>query len=247
MRNRILAVRLAAGAMLLLSNCLLAADAAAAALDKKTGKTVWTSGAGPGGYATPVPFKAGGRQAVAVFSRDSFIAVAVANGQKLWSFPWKTGYDVNAADPIISGGKAFISSGYNKGCALLDISGPAPKPIYQNRRMRNHFNSTVLYEGHLYGFDETTLRCLEMKTGREMWSHRGLGKGSLMIADGRLIVLSDKGKLVVAPASPAAFKPIRSGQILSGKCWTVPVLSGARLYARNAAGELVCVDMTSDN
>jgi len=225
---------------------ILNAGDAAAALDKKTGKTVWKSGAGPAGYATPVPFKAGGRQAVAVFSRDSLLAVAVADGRKLWSFPWKTQYDVNAADPIIFDSKVFISSGYNRGCALLDISGAAPKPIYENRRMRNHFNSTVLYEGHLYGFDETTLKCLEFKTGREMWSHSGLGKGSLMIADGRLIVLSDKGKLVVAPASPAAFKPIRSGRILSGKCWTVPVLSGARLYARNAAGQLVCVDMTSD-
>ena len=69
--------------------------------------------------------------------------------------------------------------------------------------------------------------------------------GSLMLADGKLIILSERGRLVIAEASPDGFKELASAQILTGKCWTVPVLANGRIYARNADGQLVCVDVRS--
>jgi outer membrane protein assembly factor BamB len=71
-----------------------------------------------------------------------------------------------------------------------------------------------------------------------------MGTGSLMIADGKLVILGEKGKLVIAAASPEGFKELASAEILTGKCWTVPVLANGRIYARNAAGQLVCVDVS---
>ena len=68
--------------------------------------------------------------------------------------------------------------------------------------------------------------------------------GNLMIADGKLIILGEKGKLVIAEASPEGFKELASAEILTGKCWTYPVLANGRIYARNAAGQLVCVDVS---
>jgi outer membrane protein assembly factor BamB len=104
----------------------------------------------------------------------------------------------------------------------------------------------VLWQGYVYGFDEKKeLRCLDFKTGQMKWSKGGLGKGSLMIADGKLIILSERGKLVIAEASPQGFKELSSAQILTGKCWTVPVLANGRIYARNANGQLVCIDVGS--
>jgi outer membrane protein assembly factor BamB len=64
-----------------------------------------------------------------------------------------------------------------------------------------------------------------------------------MLADGKLIILGERGKLVTAQASPEGFKELASAQILTGKCWTVPVLANGRIYARNADGQLVCVDV----
>jgi hypothetical protein len=64
-----------------------------------------------------------------------------------------------------------------------------------------------------------------------------------MAANGRLIVLSDEGELMVAPATPEKFTPSARAKVLDGKCWTVPVLAGERVYCRNAAGDLVCVDL----
>jgi len=61
-----------------------------------------------------------------------------------------------------------------------------------------------------------------------------------MVADGKLIILSDKGELVIAEASPEGFKQLAAGQVLRGPCWTVPVLANGRIYARSKTGTLSC-------
>ena len=166
------------------------------------------------------------------------------------TYPWKTAYDVNSATPIVTDGKVFISSGYRAGCALLDVSGTTPTLLWRNKNMSNHCNSSVLYEGYLYGFNGNVggggaLTCLELKTGEVKWSHKGLGTGSLMIADGKLVVLGERGDLVVAAASPEKFDVIASaGKVLGGICWTTPVLSNGRIYCRNSRGDVVCLDVS---
>ena len=71
----------------------------------------------------------------------------------------------------------------------------------------------------------------------------GFGMGSVTVADGKLIVLGEKGNLVVAQASPEGYKPIAQATVLTGKCWTVPVLANGRIYVRNAKGDVVCLDV----
>lgn len=217
---------------------------AGTALDKKTGKLIWTSGKGVSGYSTPLPFDQGKERCVAIMAAKSVVAVKVSDGKEVWSYPWETSYDVNAANPIISEGKLFLSSGYEHGCALLDISKEKPAKIWQNKNMRNHFASSILWKGFLYGVDENELRCLVWDTGEVKWSDKKFGKGSLMMADGKIIGLADKGQLMVAEATPVAFKPISQAQVLGGKCWSVPVLSNGKIYCRNAKGDLVCLDVS---
>jgi outer membrane protein assembly factor BamB len=216
---------------------------AGVALDGKTGKMVWVSAKSAGAYATPVPLKIGGEQCLAIFSRESLIAVRAADGREVWSYPWKTMYDVNAADPIIDGDKIFISSGYNHGGTLLKMSGPAPAKVWENKNLRNHFNSCVLWQGYLYGPDDSGLRCVAFETGDLKWSYPAFGKGSLMVADGKLVALSEKGELIIAAATPAAFTPLARAQVLQGKCWTTPVLANGLIYCRNAVGDVVCLDV----
>jgi len=242
-----------AGSPLVMGKLLvLNAGTAGVALNKTTGTVVWASGKRPGGYATPVPFDLKGRKCLAIFGEKSIIGVDASDGKRLWKHPWRTQYDVNAADPIISGNKIFVSSGYGKGCALLRLSKNTgvlqrdefkASVVWQNKNMRNHFASSVLWKGHLYGFDEDQIKCLEFKTGQVKWKKRGFGKGTLMVAGDKFIILSDQGKLVVAELSPNGFKQLAKAQILGGRCWTVPVLVRGRLYARNAKGDLVCLDL----
>ena len=223
---------------------ILNAGGAGAAFDKKTGKAVWNSGKTVGGYATAVLLNTGQERAVAIFAAQSLVAVRAADGRELWRYPWKTDYDVNAADPIISADRVFISSGYNHGATVVKINGSQPEKVWENKNMRNHFNSCVLWQQYLYGADESELRCLALDTGEVKWKYPQFGKGSLMLADGKIIGLSEKGELIIAEASPAAFKPISRAQVLTGKCWITPVLSNGHIYCRNAAGHVVCIDVS---
>ncbi len=213
------------------------------ALKTSDGSRVWQNGNDPPGYATGVPLTLGGRKCVALFVGKELVVLEAATGKVVLQFPWETNYNVNAADPIISGDTIFISSGYNHGGALLKISPQGITPVWQNRNMRNHFNSCVLWKDYIYGFDESTLKCIDHKTGEEKWAQRGLGKGSLVTAGGRLIILGERGKLVIAEAGPEQYTELASADVLTFKCWTSPILANGRIYARNAKGNLVCVDV----
>lgn len=215
------------------------------ALNKDTGAVVWQNGKGKCGYSTPVPFTMDGTPGLVMFGEITVVAVNPADGKELWQYPWKTQYEVNAADPIIIGNRVFVSSGYNRGCGLIEIAGGQAKKVYENRAMAMQINSPILRDGYVYGFDEAVLKCLKLDDGRQQWQDKSLGKGSLMMsADGRLILTSDKGELVVAKADPTKFDVTARAQVLpKGLCWTSPVLANGRIYCRNADGDFACVDV----
>ncbi len=224
------------------------AGASGVALNKATGEKVWVGGSGEGGYSTPVHFTHEGKALLALFGRADLHVVEAATGKKVVSYPWETQYDVNAADPIYFDGKLFITSGYERGCALLDLAGGSIKPAWESREMRGHFATPVHLDGHLYGVDGNTgsgqLRCVDARTGRVKWTQRGRQE-NLMAAGGKLIVIDKEGVVTVAEADPAAFKPIARGAVLHGRAvnWTAPVLANGLLYCRNSDGELACVDL----
>lgn len=220
------------------------------ALNKNDGSIVWQNGKGKCGYATGVPCTIDGQKCVAMAVSVEVVGLNPTNGRVLWKFPWRTSYDINAADTIVTDDMVFISSGYNKGCALYKIDGNKPKKLWQNKNMKNQINCSVLWKGYIYGFDGQVngagkLNCIDLKTGQTQWSQRGFGTGSLMIADGKLIILGEKGKLAIAEASPEAYKELASAQILPRKrCWTTPVLANGKIFARNALGQLICLDVS---
>jgi len=213
------------------------------ALDKSTGKIVWKSG-GTGGYSSPAPYTMGRQRAVALFSSKSVVAVNPANGAVLWRHPWETNFDVNAADPIFAGTDVFISSNYGRGCALLRPSGNRAQVVWENRSMKNHFSTSVMVNGGIFGNDDGRLKCLDLATGNERWSARGgLGKGGLIASDNKLILLTERGELVVVQADPGRYSELARAKILDGTCWTHPVLANGRIYARSHEGDLVCLDV----
>jgi outer membrane protein assembly factor BamB len=222
----------------------------AAAFDKRTGDLRWHTAIFRPGYGSPVAFQHGGERCVAILNNDFLLVLRAADGAEIDRFPWTTDYATSSTTPIVDGDTLFISTGYNKGCALLKLVGGGLDLVYQNKKMRNHMNNCVLFEGSLYGFDGNShnarlvnLACMDYATGAVKWTHNGLGCGSLMLAGDKLLVLSDEGELLTALASPEGFRPLARAQVLEGKCWTVPVLSHGRIYCRDAAGDLECLDV----
>lgn len=226
--------------------------ASTVALDKRTGKELWKAGNDGASYSSAVPWNWNGKAGLLIFKARALVALDAANGAELWRFPWKTDWDVHSAFPIPAGEHVFLSSGYKRGAALLKMSATGPQAVWENQNMCNQMNGSVLIGGHLYGVSgdsgsQAKLNCVTLATGELNWSEKGLGCGSVMAADGKLIVLSEKGELVIAEASPAGFKPLARAQVLSGRCWVVPVLANGRIYCRSNLGTLVALDVRPGN
>jgi outer membrane protein assembly factor BamB len=207
------------------------------AFDKKTGARRWGASNDLPGYSTPIAVTIGGLRQAVFFTGTRVIAVDPASGKVFWQSPWRTEYDVNAAMPVfVPPDKIFVSSGYDTGAMVLRVkregSGAVAEKVWQSRVMKNHFNSSVLVGDYLYGFDDGTLKCVHAASGETRWAERGFAKGSLLYADGLLVVLSERGLLVLADASPEAYRERARSQVLQGKTWTMPSLADGRLFLR---------------
>ena len=219
------------------------------AFDRKTGRKVWAAESDPASYSTPIAITVRGVRQVVFLTGDSIVGLSPANGKVLWKQPWQTYMDINAASPIFfPPDKLYVSSGYDVGAGLFQIrvqgQNVTAQEVWRSRGMKNQFSSSVLHNGILYGFDNATLKAIDAATGNERWKQRGFGHGSLILAGGHLIVLSDRGKLALVEATPEAYRERGSAQMLSGKCWTAPTLAGGRLYLRNEE-EMVALDWSA--
>ncbi|MCI0692139.1 PQQ-like beta-propeller repeat protein [candidate division KSB1 bacterium] len=217
------------------------------AFDKQNGAVVWKVESDRPAFASPIAITVNGVRQIVFFSAAGAIAMSPANGKVFWRLPWKTDSDVNAATPLfIPPDKVFISSGYDVGATLQRIiAGNATariEEIWKSKVICNLYTSSILQGDYLYGFDGGMLKCFEWNTGAEKWKQRGFGAGTLIYADGHLIVLGDKGKLALVEATPAGYKEKAAAEILDGRCITVPALAAGKLYVRNMK-ELVCLDL----
>jgi outer membrane protein assembly factor BamB len=216
-----------------------------AALSTKDGRVVWQALDDPAGQGTPVWVEVNGIPQLIFFTGAGAVGVAAKDGQQLWRYPWKTRFDLNIATPIYADGKVFISSNYGVGAAVfrMPVRGE-PETVWKKLSMQNHFSSSVLYEGYLYGFSTDRLRCVDFQKGQVKWDKTGLGRGSLVIADGHLIALGDHGELVLARATPKEYSEVSRCQVFDARTltWTVPVVSGGRLFVRSE-NSLVALDL----
>src|ERR1044071_869326 len=226
---------------------ILNAGGAGSALDRNTGDVVWQNGTKPTGYASPTLFHSGAKESVLIFAAKGLVAVEPGTGHELWRFPWETGWGPNNHDPLICRQQLCLSS-LSRGCALLAVQNKQPEVVYDKKTLYNHLCSGIVLGEYLYAFNgeatkATDLRCIHLPTGELQWTSKDPAFGSLICADGKLLILSEKGELLMADPSAAGFKPLARAQILSGLCWTPPVLANGLLYARNSRGDMVCLDL----
>lgn len=222
--------------------------ASTVAFDKANGNVVWKSGSEKAGYATPQVATLDGKATVVVFKGEALVGLGLQDGSPLWSTPWKTDYDVNAASPLIFGAdRVFVSSGYNTGCALFQIAGGQVKQLWKNKNLRAQVNSPAPWDGRIYGIDNNAsgnLVCLNASSGEELWEERAVKGGALIASDAKLIILTEKGDLVTVDVSTPQFKEIaRTKQVLKNRCWVQPTLDKGLLYLRDNEGDLVCLQL----
>jgi len=229
-----------------------AADGALLALDKLTGKPVWKTGVDMPGYATGLPFEFANKPAVAFFNASGLVGSSLENGKELFRFGWKTEFDVNASMPLYKDGVFFLSSGYGRGCAAIDVSSGTPAQRWANPSMCLHFQNSVLVDGKVYGVSgdnrgNTTgeLKCIDFATGALAWSEpMGKTYGQIIVVAGKLLIQADTGELVAVQPSAAKYQELARMQVLGGaKAWTVPAFSNGFIYCRQNEGSMVCLDL----
>lgn len=218
-------------------------DGGLVAFDKKDGRRRWSAGDDIGGYATPYPFTFEGKRYVVGFLGKTIIIVRPEDGKVVFSLPWNTDYDVNAAAPIYHDGHLLLSSGYRHGAILIKLratsEGLDGEKVWENRNLRLKFQSGVLHDGNVYAADEKALKCVDFMTGEIKWEADGVKDSTLLLAQGHLFIQSEKGQLIIAPAKADKFEPGTRADILDGRCWSLPVIYRGNIYSRNTE-RVVC-------
>ena len=219
------------------------------AFDQATGKVLWQTTSEEASYSSPVAATIGGQRRVFVFGRKNLLALD-RDGKLLWEFPWTPRIEasVSAATPLVIGENIFISASYGAGAALLRVAGAKPEVVWSGDDiLSSHYSSIVHQRGFLYGFDgrqeqRCRLRCVELATGKVRWSEERFGAGSILVVGEKLLLLTERGELLVAPASAEKFSPTARAQILGTDLRAHPALAGGLFFARDK-GVLVAVDL----
>jgi outer membrane protein assembly factor BamB len=220
-------------------------------LDKQSGALAFSMGEEKPAFSSPIAFVAAGKSHVTSFNTFGLVLHDLDNRKEVGRYAWEPKFAANALTPVVSEDKLFISAGYGKGCALLRLTPQGIEAVYENTNLSSECSSAVLYKGFLYGESgeqgqKGTLKCLDFATGKVRWEQGGYRVGGgLIVADGKIVHMRDRGELVVAEATPDAYRELARARVLDGTCWTLPVLANGRIYCRNIKGSLICLDVRS--
>ncbi|MCX7425258.1 MAG: PQQ-binding-like beta-propeller repeat protein [Planctomycetia bacterium] len=240
--------------------------ASVVALDALDGSTVWTSGSEPASYCSVLPITFRGRRCVVAFLENVLGVFDPKTGRLLCQTVCSSGYDEHAASPLYDEPFLMIARPFQSGaeCYRLTVkqpdvdalrkdgkdaaaaSGLSLEPAWDTRKLSNDTASSVLFEGHVYGFDirdaqakshrpsRGTFKCLDFATGKVLWETDEVGHATVVVADGKLILFNDRGELILARATPDRYAELARTAVFNGEiCWTAPALHRGRLYLRS--------------
>jgi outer membrane protein assembly factor BamB len=208
------------------------------AFDPASGNVRWHSGSDDPAYSSPIAVSLHGERQIVFLSASGLTGVEAGTGRRRWSAQWKTDFDVNAATPIfVPQSGFFVSSGYGVGSALFQVAKDGERfqagELWRGTSMRNHFGTSVLLDYNVYGFDESIFTSIDVLNDGRRWQARGYGKGTLIAADGHLLVLGDRCVIGLVEATAKELREKARATVMTGRCWTAPSLADGVLYLRN--------------
>jgi outer membrane protein assembly factor BamB len=221
-----------------------------AAYDKSTGRRVWSALDDQAAYSSPMHLTIAGKEQLVVLTATRLVGLSLDGGGLLWEFPWRTFNGINTSQPLLIGGdRLFVSSGYDQGAALIQVSSAGEtftvRELWRTNRMKNQFTSSVHHDGFIYGLDESILACLDASSGALKWKGGRYGYGQVMLADGHLIVTTEDGELALVRATPERHVEIARFPVLEGRSWNHPAMADGYLLIRNI-NEMAAFDLRRD-
>lgn len=220
------------------------------AFNLKDGETVWQATDELASYSSPVAATLDGTRHLIFVTRLSALSLDPANGKVRWRFPFgDRGPTVNGASPVVVDGHLFLSASYGIGAVWAKIGKTSAETLWDNNEtMSSQYSTSVHHNGYLYGVHgradgpPADLRCFDPKTGKILWSREGFGMASLVIADEKLVIVTEKGFVVLAEASPKAYRELGRAKLLTPDVRALPAIANGLLYIRDMQ-TLKCVDL----
>jgi outer membrane protein assembly factor BamB len=228
-----------------------APGAGVVAFDSATGRELWKSTGQGASYASPIAATIDGFRHAIFFTRDGVLSLDPATGAVRFAKRWRSRLtaSVNAATPVLSDDLLLVTASYGTGALLLRCKKDSAEEVWRSDRvLSSQYVTPVIRDGYVYGCDgrsdagTVALRCLDLKTGRECWSKESFGCASIIAADGKFILLTESGDLVLARCSSEAYRELARAPLLNAPVRALPALAGGRLYARDNR-RLACWDL----
>jgi outer membrane protein assembly factor BamB len=213
---------------------------------------LWKATTDGASYSSAVGATIGGERVAVFFTRSGIVVLDPATGTVKVQQTWRSrsASSVNAASPLIVGDLLFVSAEYGPGAGVFRLgNGTLTKVWASDEALSTHYATAVERDGILYGYHGRqefgpSLRAVELQTGKVRWSADQFRAGSITLAGDRLLIVRESGELVLAPATPDAFKPGPRAQIMRGTVRAFPALSDGFLFVRNDR-ELISLDLRS--
>lgn len=221
-------------------------------LNKLTGNEIWTcviEGRDRRGspaperaaYASSVISRAGGIKQYVQFLDGGLVGVEAQRGRYLWRYDAPANRTANIATPIVQDPYVFAASAYGTGGGLVRLrrvgtGRVVAEEVYFTRQMQNHHGGMVLHNGLLFGCDRSIWTCLDFRTGEVLWKDRGVGKGSLVYADNKLILYSERGRVGLIAAARDGYRSLGEFDVpgqTEHPTWAHPVVINGQLFLRN--------------
>lgn len=250
------------GSPLVVENLVIAfpggKDGSVAAWHLDTGELAWRGGSAESSYSSPQFAEILGQKTILNFNAEGLAAHSLSDGRELWNYPWVSNPDEknNVCQPIVLPGgndqsaQVFIASGYNRGCAVLEVrrsdASETPRyevvPVWQNRNLKAKFTCVVFRDGYVYGLDERILTCIDVATGERKWKRGRYGHGQLALVNDVLVIQTEPGEICLVEARSDQFQEIATLPALNERTWNHPVIAGRYLLVRNDR-EAACFEL----
>ncbi|MDA1039757.1 MAG: PQQ-binding-like beta-propeller repeat protein [Planctomycetota bacterium] len=219
-----------------------------------SGETLWKTSAEPASYSSPVAVDLDGEPHVVMITRYQCLLLEPRTGTICWQFPFgMRGPTVNAAMPIVrtevAGHSLLVTAAYGVGV----VEGTFTRDGFTRRwdgvdALASQYCTPIAIGPHVFCIDgrddlpPADLKCVEITTGRVLWTEKNFGYGTLLAADGKLLAVKTDGELALLRASPEGTTTLAKHRPLAGTLRALPALADGRLYVRND-DTLVCLNL----
>ena len=203
-----------------------------------SGEFVWGAGTDAASYSSPCLATIAEVPQILIFNASGIAAHDVQKGKILWEYPWPAGHPHVAIPVILPHDRVLISSGYGIGSELLQLEKDAAgkfsaSKIWKSLSLKAKFTNVIYHDGYIYGLDDGILVCLDAVDGKRKWKEGRYGHGQVILAGDLLIVMSEKGDVVLVEPVPGEHRELTRFSALEGKTWNPPALADEYLLVRN--------------